>query len=195
MTARTAMAADRVLCCFQWRFGLRIGTSTLCVLGLHWCYETTITDLEIWTFGIDISDLGICCRLQFVAITVFPTWFGQFWVESLWLIRQNFIDNYNNIDLSVLLVWRQPVPMPTCGLCLFCCRCYMYGCTVKIRPCLWPRACSITYSYNFGLQYPEHVRHLLLQFCRQFPCEFYGLMSCIECIHNSPFLHFCGCWS
>ena len=25
--------------------------------------------------------------------------------------------------------------------------------------------------------------------------EFYGLMSCVDCIHNSPFLYFSGCWS
>ena len=25
--------------------------------------------------------------------------------------------------------------------------------------------------------------------------EFYGLMSCMDCIHNSPFFYFSGCWS
>ena len=34
MTSRTAMAADRVLCCFSWTFWLRFGTCALTVLGL-----------------------------------------------------------------------------------------------------------------------------------------------------------------
>ena len=39
-------------------------------------------------------------------------------------------------------------------------------------------------SYNFDLQYRHNFGH-----------EFYGLMSCMDCIHRAPFLQFSELWS
>ena len=69
--------------------GCDLGRLHLVFLGLRWYYKTPITDLEIWTFGIDICDLVIYCRYMLL-ITTFPNFFGLFlvticitWVESL----------------------------------------------------------------------------------------------------------------
>ena len=46
---------------FSMKIWVAIWDVSLTVLGLLWCYNP-ITDLEIWTFGIDFIDLAIYCR-------------------------------------------------------------------------------------------------------------------------------------
>ena len=86
------------------------------VFGLRWYYNTAIIDLEIWTLGIDISDLAICCRFIPCRNRYFsPARLDHFWrlhwqflqqfctIESLCLIRHNFLQMGNQCLHDVLV--------------------------------------------------------------------------------------------
>ena len=53
---------------------------------LFWVYTGAHIDLEIWTFGIDISVLVIYCRLQLAVIATF--------IKLVWTILGDYDDQF-----------------------------------------------------------------------------------------------------